>query len=90
VLTGDATLQDVTANNVTEKGLQRLGQWRDANQELVMALIAALNAAAEKAEPKEATELEKAADHLGRISRDVLVGVLVGVIQDFWVRLGLP
>jgi hypothetical protein len=78
VLTGDATLQDVTANNVTEKGLQRLGQWRDANQELVMALIAALNAAAEKAEPKEATELGKAADQLGRISRDVLVGVLVG------------
>ena len=55
-----------------------------------MALIAALNAAAEKAEPKEATELEKAADHLGRISGDVLVGVLVGVIQDFRVWLGLP
>jgi len=76
--------------DITEKGLLRLGLWTDQNQELVAALIAALNAAAEKAAPEEAGELRKAAEQLGRISRDVLVGVLTSVIRDSMTRLGLP
>jgi hypothetical protein len=90
VNTGDATIQDVMVTSITEKGLLRLRQWTDPNQELVAALIAALNAAAEKAEPKEAGELRKAAEQLGRISRDVLVGVLTAAIRDSMTRLGLP
>lgn len=90
VNTGDATIQDVMATSVTEKGLLRLGQWKDPTQELVVALIAALNAAAETAEPKEASALRKAAEQLGKISRDVLVGVLTSVTRDSMTRLGLP
>ncbi len=87
---GDATILDVMVTDITEKGLLRLGLWTDQNQELVAALIAALNAAAEKAAPEEAGELRKAAEQLGRISRDVLVGVLTSVIRDSMTRLGLP
>jgi hypothetical protein len=90
VNTGDATIQDVMVTGITEKGLLRLGLWTDPNQELVASLIAALNAAAERAEPKEAGELRKAAEQLGRISRDVLVGVLTAAIRDAMTRLGLP
>ena len=90
VNTGDATIQDVMVTAITEKGLLRLGLWTDPKQELVAALIAALNAAAERAEPKEAGELRKAAEQLGKISRDVLVGVLTAAIRDSMTRLGLP
>jgi len=89
VNTGDATIQDVMVTGITEKGLLQLGLWTDPNQELVTTLIAALNAAAERAEPKEADELRKAAEQLGRISRDVLVGVLTAAIRDAMTRLGL-
>jgi hypothetical protein len=90
VSTGDATIQDVMVTSITEKGLLRLGLWTDPNQELVAALIAALNAAAARAEPEEAGELRKAAEQLGRISRDVLVAVLTGAIRDSMTRLGFP
>ncbi len=87
---GDGTIMDVTVTSVTEKGLQRLGLWTDQNQELVAALIAALNDAAAKAKPEEATRLRKAAHALEGVGRDVLVGVLVGVVDGFRARLGLP
>jgi hypothetical protein len=90
VNTGDTTIQDVMVTGLTEKGLMRLGLSTGPNQELVAALIAALNAAAEPTEPKEAGELRKAAKQLGRITRDVLVGVLTAAIRDSTTRLGLP
>ena len=90
VLAGAGGLMDVMATDVTEKGLQRLGQWSDPNQDLVAALIAALNKAAEKAEPQEATALRKAADQLERIVHDVSVGVLLSLYHDIKTRLGIP
>jgi hypothetical protein len=90
VLEGAGGLVDVVALEVTEKGLQRLGQWTDPNQNMVAALIAALNAAADKAEPKEASALRKAAGELERILHDVSVGVLMSIYQDVKTRLGLP
>src|ERR1700674_682943 len=70
VNTGGATIQDVMVTGITEKGLLRLGLWTDPNQELVAALIAALNKAAEKAEPAEAGGMRKAALQVGDISPD--------------------
>jgi hypothetical protein len=90
VLDGGGGLIDVMALEVTEKGLQRLGQWTDPNQNMVAALIAALNDAAQKAEPKEASALRKAAGELERILHDVSVGVLMSIYQDVKTRLGLP
>jgi hypothetical protein len=90
VSTGDATIQDVMATSVTEKGLQALGQWPSPNQELIAALIAALNDAADKVAPKEATKLRKAATMLGGISRDVLVDVSVRVAAAVGTHFGLP
>lgn len=90
VLTGGGGLLDATAIEVTEKGLQRLGHWPDPNQNLVAAMVNALNTAADKAAPKEATALRKAADQLERILHDVSVGVLLSLYQDIKTRLGLP
>jgi hypothetical protein len=90
VLEGAGGLIDVVALEVTEKGLLRLGQWTDANQDLVAALIAALNKAADQAEPKEATALRTAAGALERILHDVSVGVLMSIYQDIKTRLGIP
>ncbi len=90
VSTGDATIQDVMATSVTEKGLQRLGQWPAPNEELVEALIAALNDAADKVAPKDATRLRKAAGLLGGVSREVLVDATVRAFAAVAKNLGLP
>ncbi len=90
VSTGDATIQDVTATSLTEKGLQRLGQWPHPNKELAAELIAAMRETAEKAEPKEASVLRKVADELERIGADVLVRALVVAYEHITTRLGLP
>ena len=90
VLSGGGGLLDATAIEVTEKGLQRLGHWPDPNQNLVAAMVAALNTAADKAAPQEATALRRAADQLERILHDVSVGVLMSLYQDIKTRLGLP
>jgi hypothetical protein len=90
VSTGDATIQDVTATSVTEKGLQRLGQWPAPNQELVEALIAALNDAADKVAAKDATRLRKAAGLLGGLSRGVLEHALARAFDAVAGNLRLP
>ncbi len=87
---GDGTIIDVTATSVTEKGLQRLGLWSDQNQELVAALIAALNEVAAKAAPKDATMLCRAADELEKIAGDVLGRVLVLLFEHYKTRFGIP
>jgi hypothetical protein len=46
--------------------------------------------AAAKARPKEPTRLRKAASQFGRVARDVIIGVLVGMIRDVMSRIGLP
>ena len=90
VSTGDATIQDVTATSLTEKGLQRVGLWPDPNQELAAELIAAIRETAEKAAPKEATLLRKVADELESIGADVLAKALLVAYQHVKTRLGLP
>lgn len=90
VSTGDATIEDVTATSLTEKGLQKLGLWPDPNQELAAELIAAIRETAEKAGPKEATLLRKVADELESIGADVLAKVLIVAYQHVKTRLVLP
>jgi len=90
VSTGDATIQNVTATSLTEKGLQRLGLWPDPNQELAAELIDAIRETAEKAGPKEATLLRKVADELESIGADVLAKELLVAYQHVKTRLGLP
>ncbi len=61
-----------------------------SKQTLVAAMVAALNTAADKAAPQEATALRRAADQLERILHDVSVGVLMSLYQDVKTRLGRP
>jgi hypothetical protein len=90
VSTGDATIQDVMATSLTEKGLQTLGLWPAPNQGLAAALIIAMREVAETAEPAKATVMRRVADELESIGADVLVKALQIAYQHIKNRLRLP
>lgn len=77
----------VIVTELTEKGFQTLGEWRRPDQDLLDVLIAALEQSAEEVDnPEEASRLKEAAAAVGRISRDVAVGVLSSVIVGQFQR----